>query len=214
MARQTGLGYTRKDKIFAEFDFDTSFYTLKETHSSKNGLYKVRLYRDGERLYTIDMTRDQINRIKENKGLASINFMDAEGFEKFIENNYLNRKFNADNFRKYFTGYENAYGDWEEGTFLRRFEYLENNAGFEGEVQYTSYLISLLPDSQLENLYRENKRDFEKIYKYEVALTLNEQEENQNKAMDRISRIKAQALQYLNVHNIEYETKAEFIGEY
>ena len=212
MVRTTGLGYTRRDKIFAEFDFDTAQYVFKESHTSKNGVYKVGIYKDGEKVFKVDMTREQINRIKENKGIANVKFIDEAGFESFIENNYLNREFNEQGFIKYFVGYEDANGEWQEGTFINRFRYLENEPGFDGEVSYTSYLISLLPPSQIENLYRNNKRDFEKIYRYEVALTLNESEKAKQENMERISSIKAQALQYLNVHNIDYDSKEEFIG--
>ena len=214
MVRTTGLGYTRKDKIFAEFDFDSTQYVFKESHSSKGGVYKVGIYKDGEKLYKIDMSREQINRIKENKGLANINFISAEGFESFIESNYINREFNEENFIKYFVGgIDKETKKWKEGDFLRRFKYLEKENGFSGEVRYTSYLISLLPPEQLENFYRNNKREFERIYRYEAPLSLSEDSQARKTAMSKIDSIKAQALQYLNVHNIDYMEKEEFLGQ-
>lgn len=221
MVRQTGLGYTRKDKIFAEFDFDEASYVLKESHSSKGGIYKVGIYKNGEKLYKIDMSREQINRIKENKGLANVKFLDAEGFENFVETNYLNREFNEANFRKYFVGYnelikteEGMKEVWRDGSFLTRYGFLEREVkGYEGEVSYTSYLISMLPDYLLENLYRENKRDFEKVYRYEVVITSNEEKSSRPKQIETIDSIQAQALQYLNVHNIPFKTKEEFMSQ-
>lgn len=214
MPRTTGLGYTRKDKIFAEFDFDTTHYVFKESHTSKGGVYKVGIYKDGEKLYKIDMTREQINRIKENKGLANIKFISAEGFESFIESNYVYREFNEENFVKYFVGgIDKETKNWKEGDFLRRFKHLEDENGYAGEVRYTSYLISLLPSEQLENFYRDNRREFERIYRYETPLSLGEDSQAKQTAMSKIDSIKAQALQYLNVHNIDYMSKEEFIRQ-
>ena len=217
MARQIGYAYTRKDKVFAEFDFDTALYTLKESHSSKGGIYKVGIYKDGQKVYKIDMSREQINRIKSNKGLANINFLSAEGFENFIETNYVNREFNEENFKKFFVGYydkdEKGKEVWKQGGFLKRYGFLDTKEGFIGEVKYTSYLISLLPDFLLENLYEENKLNFQKVYKYELVLSTLDEDDVRQEQKNMVEGIKAQALQYLNVHEIPFKTKEEFMSQ-
>ena len=149
----TGLGYTRKDKIFAEFYIDGSFYTFKEKHTSKKGYYDVGIYRDGTQAFKIGMSREQINRIKENKGIAGINFQSEQGFIDWINANYLDREFNEKAFRQHF-----------ETWYLDRFLFLQE--GNNTDVEYISYLMSLLPSDVLESFYRNNRKDLQRTFKY------------------------------------------------
>lgn len=199
----TGLGYTRKDKVFAEFDIEGSHYTFKESHSSKKGLYKIGIYSGNEKVYNIYMGREQINRIKDNKGIAGINFLSEEGFKHWIEETYINREFDPKRFNKHFQGW-----------FINRFDFLQDKGYFKNsEVDYVSYLVSEVPESLLESLYRENKIEFSKTFKYnELYITSDQETEVFNKYKDMIDGIKREVEIYLNQHGIDYMSIEEFQG--
>ena len=188
----TGLGYTRKDKVFAEFDIEGSHYTFKETHDSKKGLYKVGIYRGNNKVFNIRMEREQINRIKENKGIANIDFSSEEGFLNWIDETYLQREFREEAFRKHFSSY-----------FIDRFNYLQSDDN--PQIEYISYLMGNVPDYLLENFYNNNKVDLAKTFKYTEVYVSKESEERVNQRYrEMMDRIEAELKQYLNVHNIDY----------
>lgn len=198
MPKITGLGYTRRDKVFAEFEIDGSFYTFKESHSSKNRLYKVGIYKDGNKLYKIDMDREQINRIKENKGIANIEFLSAKGFEDWVENNYFAQTFRTEQFQQHFK-------TW----FVDRFKFLQTDE--DPQVEYISYLMSNVPQHMLEDFYNQNKVDLSKTFRYLDIVYTSEAEEARNlKYQQMLDRIEAELKQYMNVHNIEYLDDVEF----
>lgn len=188
----TGLGYTRRDKVFAEFDIEGSHYTFKESHSSKKGLYKIGIYRGNEKVFNIPMSREQINRIKDNQGIANINFLSEEGFLNWINETYLEREFNEDAFRHHF-----------ESWFIDRFIHLQTNDN--PTVEYITYLMGKVPDTLLENFYRNNKVDLSKTFKYpDIYISASGEKAVRKSNMEMIDRIEAELKQYLNVHNIDY----------
>lgn len=198
MPKITGLGYTRRDKVFAQFELDGSFYTFKESHTSKNKLYKVGIYQDGKKIFKIDMDREQINRIKENKGIAGMEFLNEEGFKSWIEENYLNREFRPTDFREHFSSW-----------FLYHFKYLDTESN--PETEYVSYLMGMIPESLLENFYRENKVDLQKTFRYlEDAYTKKSEERRDTRYRDMLDSIKAQAKQYLNQNGVQYLDEESF----
>lgn len=200
MPKITGLGYTRKDKVFAEFEIDGSFYTFKESHTSKNRLYQVGIYKDGNKLYKVDMGREQINRIKENKGIANIEFLSAKGFEDWIENNYFAQPFKVEQFQQHF-----------ETWFIDRFKFLQTED--DPQVEYISYLMGSVPQTMLESFYSQNKVDLAKTFRYlDVAYTAEAEEARNERYQAMLDRIEAELKQYMNTHDIDYMTKEEFKG--
>lgn len=198
MPKITGLGYTRRDKVFAEFEIDGSIYTFKESHSSKNRLYKVGIYKDGNKLYKIDMDREQINRIKDNKGIANIEFLSAKGFEDWVENNYFAQTFRAKQFQEHF-----------ETWFIDRFKFLQTED--DPQVEYISYLMGNVPQHLLEDFYNQNKVDLSKTFRYlDIAYTSEAEEARNLKYQQMLDRIEAELKQYMNVHGIEYLDKDNF----
>lgn len=198
MPKITGLGYTRKDKIFAEFELDGSYYTFKESHTSKNKLYKVGIYQDGKKIFKIDMDREQINRIKENKGLAGMEFLNEEGFKKWIENTYIQREFKPDKFQEHFKGW-----------FIDRFQFLQSED--DPQVEYISYLMGMVPENLLENFYRNNKVDLSRTFRYTKAfITVEDMESTYALYGDMLDRIEAELKQYLNQNGLNYIDKKSF----
>lgn len=198
MPKITGLGYTRRDKIFAEFEIDGSIYTFKESHTSKNKLYKIGIYQDGKKIFKIDMDREQINRIKENKGIAGMEFLNEEGFKSWVEKTYLEREFNVDKFQEHFSGW-----------FIDRFQFLQSDA--DPQVEYISYLMGMVPPSLLENFYRNNRVDLSRTFRYtKEFFTLEDMESTYALYEDMLDRIESELKQYLNQNGINYIDRTGF----
>lgn len=222
MVRIRGYGYTKKDKTFAEFETNIGKFTFKESHSSKDSFYKVGIYApSGEKIYTVEMTREQINRIKSGEGITNIEFTGEEGFKNFIENVYVNRDFNSKNFHDFFEKhFASSYA------FISNSYYKISSEGstYEGIVgahynEYIAYLVSLAPENILENIYNNKRTAFTKAFNYSVysiSTTESEKMRNVGAVMTFLEKIEAETKQALGARGIDYYSYEEFVssGEY
>ena len=75
MTRIKGYGYTRKDKVFAEFEGESGTYFFKESHSSHKGVYDIGIYNpEGKKIFKLKMSREQMNKLKSGESIANIDF--------------------------------------------------------------------------------------------------------------------------------------------
>ena len=218
MAKIRGYGFTRKDKVFAEFETNVGKFTFKESHSSRDGYYKVGVYDpSGNKVYNVGMTREQINRIKSGSGITNIEFTGEEGFKHFIENVYLNKDFNAENFHNFF-----------ENHFAKSYAFISDSyykiKDYEGIVdthynEYIAYLVSLAPLNILDNIYNNKRTAFSKVFNYNAfnqSLTESEKAHNVGSVMMFLEKVEAETKQALGARGIEYLSYDEFVnsGEY
>lgn len=220
MPRVRGYGFTRKDKIFAELETDYGKYLFKETHSSKGSYYKVNIYFEDaktgvrDKRYSINLTREAINKIKQDGSIASIEFMSEDKFLSYIENTYLNKEFNEEHFSTFFSDH-----------FSRAYSFINGNyydyKNSEGRVEeyysyYLAYLASLVPRNILENVYYNSPDAFRKIFKYKsdyfTYLSSAEGKLVIGRTYQLLDKAKAEFLQALNVNNIEYQSYDEFVS--
>lgn len=220
MTRIKGYGFTRKDKVFAEYEGETGKYLFKESHSSHKGLYNIGIYNpQGEKVFKISMTREQINRIKGGKGIGNIDFFSEEGFNNYIRATYVDKDFDEQRFRSFFKEH-----------FIREYQgmnnedfYYYNNEGdrIEGTVdefyaEYLAYLVDKSPGFILENIYNETPDVFVKTFHYtdkdyETAY-LQDTSKGYGYRYKFLDSAKAQILQALNTRNIDYMSYDEFVA--
>ena len=187
--------------------FDDNTIILKETHRSLRGTYDVSI-KDifGNYLYTIQMDREQINRIKENKGISKIDFISEEGFRSFIEYTYLGgREFNDEEFKDKFI--DNFYENFK---FLKNSQYEDANE--DGIVDYITYLTQFVTTSELEELYYQNSQVFGVVWKYNVEGYGQEQVDNARITVQKLEKVATEIQLYLNARGVNYLTKDEYMS--
>lgn len=222
MVRIRGYNYRTKDKVFAEFETNIGKFTFKESHTSKDSFYKVGIYApSGEKIYTVGMTREQINKIKGGEGITNIEFTGEEGFKNFIENVYLNRDFNSKNFHDFFEKhFASSYA------FISNSQYKISSEGstYEGVVEahyneYIAYLVSLAPENILENIYNNKRTAFTKAFNYSaysISTSKDEKMRNVGAVIQFLEKIEAETKQALGARGIEFMDYSDFVrsGEY
>lgn len=222
MAKIRGYGFTRKDKVFAEFETNVGKFTFKESHSSKDSFYKVGIYApSGEKIYNVSMSREQINRIKSGSGITNIEFTGEEGFKHFIENVYINREFNAQNFHDF---YKEHFASSYAFISDKHYKITSETETLEGDVEkyynrYIAYLVSLAPENVLENIYNNKRSAFTKVFNYSAynqSLSSSEEQRNIGSVIQFLEKIEAETKQALGARGIEYLSYNEFVssGEY
>lgn len=218
MTRIRGYSFTRKDKVFAEFETNVGKFTFKESHSSKKGYYKVGIYApSGEKIYNVQMNREQINKIKEGSGITNINFMSEEKFKNYIENTYINRDFDEENFSDFFTYHFSRSYQFIANTDYVRYSEGETLTGHVDQYynRYIAYLMSIAPKNILENIYRNDRKNFQKTFKYrEYGINLEKSEKavNVGKVMEFLESIEAQVKQALGASGVDYMSYDEFVS--
>ena len=220
MTRIKGYGFTRKDKVFAEFETDSGKYLFKESHTSHKGNYSVGIYApSGKKLYEIDMTREQINKIKSGSGITNINFISEEGFNNYIRSQYVDKDFDEDKFRSFFKNH--FIREYEEMN-SEKYSYYDGKDLVEGSieehyVEYIAYLIDKTPSFVLENIYNENPDVFRKTFKYRDKEITKMYLYSPNRAYGErfkfLDTAKAEILQTLNSRNIPYASYDEFVEQ-
>ena len=203
----------KKEDIFGEFETSNGKYFFKQSHSSKDSLYKVGIHfydtstHTIKKVYTISMPKDTIKGIKSGTSISKIDFFDEEGFINYIENTYVYKEFNQKNFSDFFSDH-----------FSRAYAFM-NNAIIEGGhtkdylANYISYLVSLAPSNILENIYRSRPDAFRKTFRYteyQITLTQDEKIKRNTNVLSFLDTVMAQIQQALNVYGIEYQSYEEF----
>lgn len=225
MTRIRGYGFTRKDKVFAEFETDSGKYLFKESHSSKKGIYNIGIYNPaGDKVYNIKMNREQMNRIKTGSGISRIDFLSEEGFNNYIKAQYINRDFDEQSFKDFFKYH-----------FVREYEGLNNEyyyyyTGKNGEegtriegvideyyIQYMAYLVDKSPNFVLENIYNERPDMFIKTFHYtdvdyEKAY-LQDNAKGYGYRFQFLDKARAEILQNLNARGVNYLSYDEFVKQ-
>ena len=219
MTRIKGYGFTRKDKVFAEYEGETGKYLFKESHSSHKGLYDIGIYNpQGEKVFKISMTREQINRIKGGKGIGNIDFFSEEGFNNYMKATYVDNDFDEERFRRFVK--EHFVREYQ-GMNNEDFYYYNGSERVEGTIdefyaEYLAYLVDKSPGFILENIYNESPDVFVKTFHYtdkdyETAY-LQDTSKGYGYRYKFLDSAKAQILQALNTRNIDYMSYDEFVA--
>lgn len=186
-------------------DFEDNSFILKETHRSKRGTYDVSI-KDifGNYLYTVEMDREQINRIKQNKGISKIDFISEEGFKSFIEYTYLGgREFSEEQFKDKFV--DEFYNNFK---FLKEDYYSEANEN--NIIDYIQYLTSMVDTEDLEELYYQNAQVFSTVWKYNKEGYGEEQIENAKDLVNKLDKIRAELEIFLKSKGRRFLSKKDF----
>ena len=218
MAKIRPFSYSRKDKIIGYIEIDGATYRLKETHSSKNKNYKIRLEdSEGNKVRNIFMNREGINRLKAGLGMANIDFQSEQGFLNFFENIY-GREFNEKAFREMFgQKLKERYSKLEGQSYIYYEKGKEKIGTIDGDLtDYIEYLVGLTPSWALENIYRTRPNEFKTVWKYrqfgdeDDSIDLSDRDRRYHKLSTSFDAIKAEIENTLNGQNIEYMSFEEF----
>ena len=181
--------------------FSDNYYKLEETHRSKRGTYDINIRDEFDNIvYRIQMDREQINRIKENKGISRIDFISEEGFRSFIEYTYMGgREFNEEEFKKKFMT-----------EFYENFRFLKDDfyadAEENGIVDYIQYLLQFIEPEDLETLYYQNAPVLATVWKYNPeGIGQKEKVENAQKIVEKLDAVAREIQIFLNAKGVNYE---------